>query len=92
MQFISLPGGSFLFDVLFKKIRQCEGKDNSILVSGDRGAGKIETTKMLTRYLAHLGKQSRVEGCTIGFQIFLNEYMFGILSKELSKNQGLCPH
>ena len=68
------------------------GKDNSILVSGDKGAGKIETTKMLMRYLTHLGKQSRVEGCTIGFQIFLNEYMFGILSKELSKNQGLCPH
>ena len=68
-----------------------EGKDNSILVSGDRGVGKIETTKMLMRYLAHLGRQW-VEGCTIGFQIFLNEYMLGILSKELSKNQGLCPH
>ena len=69
-----------------------EGKDNSILVSGDRGVGKIETTKMLMRYLAHLGGQFVVEGRTIGFQIFLNEYMLGILSKELSKNQGLCPH
>ena len=69
-----------------------EGKDNSILVSGDRGAGKIETTKMLMKYLAHLGGQPRVEGRKVGFQIFLNEYMLGILSKELSKNQGLCPH
>ena len=66
-----------------------EGKDNSTLVSGDRGA---ETTKMPMKYLAHLGGQSRVEGCIVGFQIFLYEYMIGILSEELSKNQGLCPH
>ncbi|KNA14269.1 hypothetical protein SOVF_108870 [Spinacia oleracea] len=57
-----------LGDVAFRAMMN-EGKSNSILVSGESGAGKTETTKMLMRYLAYLGGRAVTEGRTVEQQV-----------------------
>ena len=70
-----------------------EGKNNSILVSGESGAGKTETTKMLMRYLAHLGGRSGVEGRTVEQQVLearaLNLY-FCLLTNCGFQMENIC--
>ncbi|EMS55825.1 Myosin-J heavy chain [Triticum urartu] len=56
-----------LADVSYRK--QAKGKSNSILVSGESGAGKTETTKLLMRYLAFLGGRSKTGGRTVEQQV-----------------------
>lgn len=56
-----------------------EGKSNSILVSGESGAGKTETTKMLMRYLAHLGGNNASEGRSVEQQVLEVSWMIKLV-------------
>ncbi|GAU33165.1 hypothetical protein TSUD_206240 [Trifolium subterraneum] len=69
-----------------------EGKSNSILVSGESGAGKTETTKMLMRYLAYLGGRSGVEGRTVEQQVLESNPVLEAFgnAKTVRNNNSRC--
>ncbi|KAL2510788.1 Myosin-11 [Abeliophyllum distichum] len=78
-------------DVAFRAM-MTEGKSNSILVSGESGAGKTETTKMLMRYLAYLGGRKGTEGRTVEQQVLeeTEKYKLGHPKSFRYLNQSNC--
>ncbi|XP_009624015.1 myosin-6 isoform X2 [Nicotiana tomentosiformis] len=64
-----LPPHPFAIADAAYRLMISEGISQSILVSGESGAGKTESTKMLMQYLAYMGGRAAAEGRSVEQQV-----------------------
>ncbi|WOK98126.1 hypothetical protein Cni_G06836 [Canna indica] len=67
-------------------------ESQSILISGESGAGKTESTKMLMCYLAYLGGRAASEGRTIEQQVLQSNPVLEAFgnAKTIRNNNSSC--
>ncbi|KAF3652096.1 Myosin-7 [Capsicum annuum] len=65
----AIADAAYRHDSCFSELMINERISQSILVSGESGAGKTESTKMLMQYLAYMGGRAAAEGRSVEQQV-----------------------